>query len=143
MNTLGSHFFFSYENLTDADRGRGSTGRERTLGEEWPLPELGPVGSSSVGGWCAEKKQDVFPTVRIGGAMMLMNGERESMHLTSAVGERSTASPSHPSFLELTGRMMQKYAPACMDGMERSAFGWLGLCGTFPVCLEGLSIFYV
>lgn len=92
---------------------------------------------------CREETGDVFPTVRIDGVMMLMNGERESMHLTSAVGEGSTASPSHPCFLGLTGRVMRGYAPACMDGVGRSAFGWLGLCGTFPVCLKGLSIFYV
>ena len=55
------------------------------LGEEWLLPELGSVGSLSAGGRRAEKKWDVFPTVRrTDGAMMLMNGERESWHLSSA-----------------------------------------------------------
>lgn len=67
---------------------------------------------------CREETGDVFPTVRIDGVMMLMNGERGSMHLTSAVGERSTASPSHPCFLGLTGEGDAE--------MRTSLHGWGG-----------------
>lgn len=44
---------------------------------------------------CREETGNVFPTVKIDGAMMLMNGERKSMHLISGVGEHMTASPLH------------------------------------------------
>lgn len=90
---------------------------------------MGTARSLSDGGWCAERKQrDIFPTVRrLDWDMMLMNGEKRRRHLASWVGGCSAASP-YRFFLELTGRAMRRYASVYMDGLERNAFGWLGLC---------------
>lgn len=57
---------------------------------------------------------------------MLMSGERESRHLTSAVGERRAASPLRPSFLGLTRRVMQRHAqPARLGWREMHLGGWV------------------
>lgn len=59
---------------------------------------------------------------------MLMSGERESRHLTSAVGECHAASPLHPSFLGLTWRVMQRYTQLARLGWREMHLGdWVSV----------------
>lgn len=83
---------------------------------------------------CRAEARDVFPALRrIDGAMMLMKGEVKSVCLVSGVGECSTTSPVHPSFLPGTNRVSDAGMSVSLHGWTRQKCIWVdGSSRNFP-----------